>query len=122
MRIWTTQIRNIERARKQVEGVTFYDVTQKSGDKMFAPDWCMVMAYKNGRISWDEFTAYYNDLMRDRFRENRDYYIRFCFENSYVLTCYCKSKTKCHRHLLAKLLRDFCNKNGIHFEFGGEIS
>lgn len=122
MRVWTTQIRNIDRASKSVPNVVFYDVTQKSGDKMFAPEWKMVMAYKQGRISWKTFSDYYETLIRRRFEDNPEYFIDFCLEGRYILTCYCKSKTNCHRHLLVKLLKEFCVTRGIHFEYRGEIS
>ena len=40
------------------------DITVKSGDRTFAPTWDMVMDYKSGKITQEEYTEMYYDLMR----------------------------------------------------------
>lgn len=120
MRVWTATIRRRELAKRQT-GSLLVDVTQMTGDKRLAPEWHDIMSYKNGRISWELFTERYEKLMRKRFIEMEYFYIDLCQNERITILCYCKSKKHCHRHLLAKLLKEFCLEHGIDFTFGGEV-
>ena len=80
------------------------DITVKSGDKVFAPTWKMVMDYKNGKIDEEEYTLQYYELMRESYRKNRYRWNELLNQESVTLCCFCTQGTFCHRYLLADIL------------------
>lgn len=120
MKVWTAQLRKRDEAKRRT-GAPVYDVTYKTGDRRFAPEWNDVMAFKSGKLSWVHFTVRYNKKLDELFELCEHDVIRFCQQENIVLACYCKSKTQCHRYLLVRKLREFCDKRGIPFMYGGEI-
>ena len=72
------------------------------------PTWDMVTNYKQGNISWAEYTQKYNRLLEAvGISEIRDTLL--CIVVKYklpiVLVCWERSGTNCHRHLLAEKLQ-----------------
>lgn len=115
MKIYTSYF-NREKALNR-EGVFYVSVTRGSTPSWFlhkvvemkrlAPSWGIVSGYKNGEISWDEYTKSYEsemcfsekkadilaELMRmSEINDNKDP----------VLLCHCTGN--CHRHIIAKEL------------------
>ena len=91
----------------------------------FAPTWDMVMSSKRGKISWEEYTARYIKLMRQRFAEkNHAFGVAVRFQDI-VLTCYCADKSEngrtCHRYLLEDILTKVAESMEIEVERGGEV-
>lgn len=93
----------------------YLDITVKSGDKAFAPTWKMVMKHKEGKITDDEYTSLYTDMMRKSYKENRGRWDEVLSMDEVILACYCKADSFCHRYLL----KDMLVKCGV--EYIGEI-
>ena len=110
MKVFTAQMSKINRSNPE-----HMDITVKSGIKMFAPTWDMVMGYKDGRISEEEYTEMYYNLMRQSYRTNREEWDKELSREKLVLFCYCKAGEFCHR----LLLKDIFMKLGA--EDGGEL-
>lgn len=85
------------------KGTNKLDITVKSGDKAFAPTWKIVMDYKNYKISKEEYTDKYYQLMRKSYNENRDRWNDLLNQEEVVLTCFCREGF-CHRYLLKDIL------------------
>nr|MBC8236091.1 DUF1273 family protein [bacterium] len=91
------------------------DITVKSGDKVFAPTWDMVMSFKRGQLSWQEYEDSYYAMMRRSWVENKLRWQEVLAMGEVVLTCYCRGDEQCHRRLLKEMLV-MCGA-----EDGGEI-
>ena len=93
--------------------------------KAFAPTWDMVMGSKKGKISWEEYTAQYLKLMRQRFAEDSGAFGTAVLFEDIVLTCYCQDSSEgeqhCHRYLLVDLLTKVAASMEIEVEYGGEV-
>jgi uncharacterized protein YeaO (DUF488 family) len=117
--IYTIQISNVRAAH--LAEVPVLDVTVKSGDRTFAPDWDMVMQYKSGHLTESEYTTHYRRLMlisqtlnRTRWREVLNY-------TSIALACYCRPGNFCHRVLLKEMLLGILFAEGEDVVDGGEL-
>ena len=93
----------------------YLDITVKSGDKAFAPTWKMVMGSKQDRITDEEYTRQYTELMRQSYKTNRECWNEVLNLDEVILACYCKADSFCHRYLL----KDMLVKCGA--EYVGEI-
>jgi uncharacterized protein YeaO (DUF488 family) len=80
------------------------DITVKTGWNVFAPTWDMVMNYKDGKISQEEYTKQYYDKMRISYANRRDDWNWLLRQEEVVLVCFCKAGDFCHRLLLADIL------------------
>lgn len=113
-------------------GETFcsLDTTVKSAwkdmGKAFAPTWDMVMGHKRGEITWAEYTERYVALMRQRYAENKELFLKALSYENLVLRCYCsdtsKSSRKCHRYILADILMKIAKHHNITCRYMGEIT
>lgn len=97
LKVWTGRV-------GRYMGADALDITVKSGDKVFAPTWDMVMDYKEGRISEALYTELYRQLMRKSFRTNRARWESVLAMSEVTLSCYCQPGVFCHRRLLAAFL------------------
>jgi uncharacterized protein YeaO (DUF488 family) len=97
------------------------DITVKTGDKVFAPTWGMVMGYKDGLISESKYTDTYQQIMRQSFKNNRRRWEDVVRSGSVTLVCYCAAGAFCHRHLLAKMLTLVARDMGYEVMMEGEI-
>lgn len=97
------------------------DVTVKSGDRVFAPTWPMVMGYKNGTLSEAQYTADYVSLMTSSYRENKERWLEVLNMGEVTLLCYCKPGAFCHRTILAQLLEATGPSLGIEVVNEGEL-
>ena len=96
---------------KQIRLSNALDITVKSGDKVFAPTWRIVMALKNGEISWKEYEAEYRQMMQRSQNAFKDHWIELLQKDSVTLICYCQKPEQCHRSLLAEMLVTFAEEN-----------
>lgn len=103
----TIQIANI---KSLPPGTQVIDITVKSSKppwNIFAPTWEMVGDYKIGRLSENEYTEKYMDLIRSRYRANKRVFrqlIQMALDGDVALACYCDPSQFCHRHLLVAIL------------------
>lgn len=102
-------------SRISYRGKDRWDITVKTGSKIFAPSWKIVMDYKNGKISEQEYTFNYCGMMKNSYKEHRSDWDALLSKDKIVLCCYCPAGAFCHRLLLAKILV----KLGAEYE--GEI-
>lgn len=102
-------------AQYSYRGPDRVDITVKTGLQAFAPTWDMVMGYKRGSITKEEYTARYHDMMVASYAENRATWEELLARDRVVLVCFCPSGAFCHRVLLAHYLE----KLGAHY--GGEL-
>lgn len=111
--IYTVQMTNIQAATG--EDIPAVDITVKSGSKVFAPTWDMVMSLKNGEIGEDVYTAHYDQLMQLSQANHPNAWGAMLAMDKVALVCYCKPGVFCHRHLLKdKLMR-------LHHQLGNEV-
>lgn len=97
------------------------DVTIKSGEKILAPSWDLLGRYKAGETSEEEYIKEYFSLMRERYVNNLDWFIKFCMQDDIAIACYCNSDSFCHRFLLVEILEAICKKHNIPFVYLGEL-
>lgn len=93
------------------------DITVKSGDKVFAPTWDMVMGHKRGKYTDEQYTKMYREMMGASYtRQPKHWKSMFAKDTTVVLCCYCRPGAFCHRHILKDILLE-------HFdgEYLGEI-
>jgi len=91
-------------AQYRYNGEDRYDITVKSGNKIFAPTWNIVMDYKNNIITAEEYTKEYHNLMVKSYYNNLNEWNKLLNEEQITLVCFCKSGDFCHRLLLAEYL------------------
>jgi uncharacterized protein YeaO (DUF488 family) len=107
------------------DGVYSLDVTVKSGYQAFAPTWKMVTDYKKGKITEEEYTRRYLNLMRTSFQIYPQRWaeaLQLAINNHVlILLCYCKEGDFCHRHLLKEYLKKYFEGEGYEVEIIAEI-
>lgn len=118
MKVYTCQMSK-HRKVKELD-IPFKDITVKSGDKLFAPTWDILMEYKNGG-SDETYTSKFIPLMRESFKNNKQAWLSLCNMEEVCLACYCKAGAFCHRHIIVDMLEKVCEREGIPFERCGEI-
>ena len=101
--VYTVQISVAHRLGLTKE-LRYLDITVKSGDKAFAPTWKMVMGYKEGTLSLEDYTEEYYRLMRESYRRNRQRWDEIIGMDEVILACYCRAGDFCHRYLLKDML------------------
>lgn len=127
MNIYTSTVRSLSSLQASGKYSLVLDITVKSGDKVFAPiedprnPWDLVMGYKQGTISVEEYTERYTALMRKSYKENKARWLELLSYESVVLCCYCPPGDFCHRTLLAEMLVKVGQKLGKEAIFRGEI-
>lgn len=100
----------------------FVDTTVKSGLKIFAPTWDMVLGYKDGSVSEEEYRKRYRQLMIESWCAHREQWKEFLRSEGYkAISCYCKPGEFCHRLLLVDIFRELCEKLKIPFNYYGEL-
>ena len=118
MQLYTVQMSQWRKAL--AIGVPCLDVTVKSGEKTFAPDWSFLMAYKSDQ---DEvkYTSKFIPLMRTNFKRDKQFWLDTLSQDSLCIMCYCAKGKFCHRHLLVDIFEKVCKMYKIPFEYKGEL-
>ena len=80
------------------------DITVKTGNRAFAPTWELVLGFKKGALSWEDYSWAYRVLMLKSYRDNRAEWDALLQRDQVTLVCYCKDEAFCHRWLLANYL------------------
>jgi uncharacterized protein YeaO (DUF488 family) len=107
MYIYTCNINTAKKyiAMNKIPENCFIDTTVKSGVKLFAPTWQIVMDHKNGLIDDQQYISMYLKILNKNYNENKqvfDYY--FKNTKAVVLMCYCPANAFCHRTILSSWL------------------
>lgn len=99
-------------------GATVVEVTRTKRSP-FAPSQALLDDYKAGRATWEDYERRYTDEMRAGYRANPAPWhalIDRAAVETVVLTCYeggDEATVKCHRRLLAGLLRAVAAARGV---------
>ncbi len=67
-----------------------------------APTWDIVQGVKSGRITPEEYTARYRELMTARWPAVKQWLNGL--QGDETLLCFCRPGTFCHRQLIAKMI------------------
>lgn len=82
----------------------------------FAPSYDLLSRYRKNEISSEEYTKIYlNQLNKDTVKEKLDKIESKLGDVSVVLLCYEKPSDFCHRHVLAKYIKDNLNIDIIEY-------
>jgi hypothetical protein len=101
----------VKLSRAQIRpGVNGVDVTVKSSRgfaRSFAPNWAMVMGYKNGTLTEAQYTEQYMKILDAVSVEAWRWLYRQAVNGEVVLLCYCPDEAAlCHTYLI----RDYAVK------------
>lgn len=118
MKLYTAQMGRWREADKQ--GIPFVDVTVKSGNKAFAPTWDFLMDYKRGGSDQDYIDKFI-PLMRKSYRDNKQVWLDLINKDTVCIACYCGKGKFCHRLLLVDILEKVCLREGVTFQYKGEL-
>ena len=116
--LWTVQTprwRKIGRA-----GVKLVDTSVMTGIKVFAPHWHDLRAYKEGKLSEEEYTERYLEKMYDSQVYHKDAWNRLSVYPWVAYGCYCKPGEFCHRHLFKELAKTWLEGMGWTPKLMGE--
>lgn len=124
MNLWTIQVARWKLAKDR--GIVFIDTTVKSAKEyaFLAPTWDMVMGHKQGTVSDTGYTELYYELLRSRYKENKQPFIKLLLDfkdSDIAVACYCATGRFCHRHLLVNILQAIAVKEKIPFNYKGEL-
>lgn len=100
--IYTCRVQ--DHAKLKAQGINWLDTTVKSGDPVFAPTWDMVLGYKQGTITEEQYTEQYKRLMEISWQLHETRWLEVLDTDRLVLGCYCAPGAFCHRRLLAKMM------------------
>lgn len=119
MKLFTVQLAK----HRQVAalGVKLIDTTVKSGRFYLAPTWDMVLGYKRGELSVDEYTRKYTEHMQLQYRLYRPEWEEVIALPEFAIACYCAPGVFCHRHLLKNIFEKICTNRSLPFQYAGEI-
>jgi hypothetical protein len=118
-RIWTIQMSKWRIAK--ASGITLLNSTAKDGHKFLAPDYGVVMQYKRGEVSEEEYTKIYLDRMEHSRSVCPNKWAALMRLPLFAIACYCPSGVFCHRHLLKNDIKDYLEKQGHTVILEGEL-
>lgn len=119
MDVYTIQLARHRLAKER--GIPLVDTTVKSGIRAFAPSWPMVVGYKAGSISEEEYTERFFQKIKEEEWATHDDWKWLLSHEKVALACYCKAHHFCHRYLLVEHLRAIREKQNLPFNYCGEI-
>ena len=121
--LYTVQLARIKGLPPRTQVIDVSVQSSRPPWNTFAPTWELVKDLKEGRITENQYTERYIDLMRYRFKHvNKSAFyqlIEMAMNGNVALACYCPADAFCHRHLLKNILLKIepklqCQKEGIH--------
>jgi len=114
--IFTAKINNkfTDQGEKIVHHMIVMDITVKNNPThVLAPTWGIVMEFKRGKITWDEYKKRYIALLIERYKMRKDEFIniiKLSRQYNVVLTCFCRDPNQCHRSLAKEFLDSLKNQ------------
>jgi hypothetical protein len=97
------------------------DTTAKSGVSAFAPEWAMVMDFKAGHVSEEEYEAAYLQRLLYTQAMQPHVWSELTEHPRIALACYCRAGAFCHRYLLADKLPEYFEQQGFTMLLHGEL-
>lgn len=95
------------RIGEKVKGKVIDITVKNNGGNCFAPTWGLVMDFKNGSITWEQYETKYMELIRlrmqTRMKEFREI-AEMVIKEDICLACFCKDERFCHRRLAKEIL------------------
>jgi len=90
------------------------DITVKNNrGNCFAPTWGLVIDFKEGRITWEQYETKYMDLIRLRMQTRMKEFTEIAemaMKEDICLVCFCKNERFCHRRLAKEILLGLMEK------------
>ncbi|MCE2488460.1 MAG: hypothetical protein J4G17_00600 [Anaerolineae bacterium] len=129
LRIATARINHKAASDERVLDITRKSANEEAG-RLMAPEWRMVLDFKEDRIDWPTYTRQYQDLLRKRYARYAQVFhdlIRDAIDEDkrLVLTCYCNTGSdsrECHRFLMADILGKIARQRGYEASREGDLS
>jgi len=123
LRVWTIQM---GQWRKAVDkDIPLLNITIKSGEAIFAPDWDFLMAYKDSDKTLEDeriYTRAYAAKINRKLKEFPKKFLDIFDNDEIALACYCPEGKFCHRHLFVKVLQQLGKQLGREVTYMGEIN
>ncbi len=104
--LYTVQLSQVKTLPPQTIVIDITVQSSRPPWNIFAPTWEMVKDFKGGRISENQYTEQYINLMRTRYKDNKEVFqqiIQLAIAGDIALACYCPPEAFCHRHLLKNI-------------------
>jgi uncharacterized protein YeaO (DUF488 family) len=104
--LYTVQLSQVKTLPPQTIVIDITVQSSRPPWNIFAPTWELVKDYKGGKISENQYTEEYMELMRSRYKNNKDIFqqvIQLAMVKNIALACYCPPESFCHRHLLKNI-------------------
>jgi len=120
IKVWTIQMGSWRLAVERK--IIMLDVTAKSGNSAFAPDYSAVMDYKNGKMTEEQYTTLYLTRMRQSFKQAFLEWEKLKEYTEVAIACYCKPNTFCHRYIFVDLMKKYLEREGFVVQLCGEIT
>ncbi len=117
--LYTTQISKWRKLKD--EDIDLIDITAKSGISCFAPDFDLVLKYKNNEISEELYTHFYITKMRWSFKEHKKEWDKLIVKPKIAFACYCKPDTFCHRLIFKDIFKRYLESKEIKYKDNGEF-
>lgn len=123
VKLYTVQLAQWRKVQEL--GVGLINITAKSGDLIFAPEFAKVMQYRKGELTEAEYTEAYLGKMRQSLKSHASHWYRLegiALETPIAFACYCKAGAFCHRHLFKDYFTKFLQSRGVAVKDMGEIT
>lgn len=117
--IYTIQLGKWRLAKKRE--IEMIDITAKSGEQAFAPDFATVMRYKQGLVSETEYTELYTIRMRASLRTYPEVWASLLTKGAIAFACYCPADCYCHRLLFVTMYQKYAHSKGFTVVYRGEL-
>lgn len=120
MLLYTTQL---WMGKKLPEGFNFLDTTVKNNPNcVLAPTWPIVVKIKGGIIDAKEYTKQYREVVWNKTQMKPDDWETLLRQETLTVSCFCAVGQFCHRIAAIDILRVACQRRGIPFNYGGELT
>lgn len=117
--IWTQRICDWRFAKHL--GISFFDISVKTGIKQFGPDWDFLLKYKKGEIGIEEYSYFYHRKVIATLESEPSLWKTFLSEPNISIACFCARGDFCHRYLFSNLLIQYLQHHGRSVTFQGEL-
>lgn len=118
--IYTAQMATHHAAKRA--GVFFLDITAMSGNPHFAPDWRVLRAYKDGKVSNGLYTDLYEVKMYESIESHPESWKALREHPTLIAACYCAAGKYCHRHPFVDVYQRYLSWEGIELINLGEFT
>lgn len=114
-------VHNAQWRRVKADGFLLLDITVKTGEKVFAPTWDNLMAYKRSELSEGEYTERYVQKMRASLTTHPALWRGLFDGTPRAVGCFCAKGTFCHRYIFVGLLESYAKHHHLPMHYAGEL-